>query len=230
MSSSIKFVALAALFDAALAAFGPAFSSGPVANGAYIIDAISTLVVPEGNSPFAGDFSLWCGMGTSAGDLIQSIVNRTPNNSPGTNTPCETVTTSTEWCGFAYTLFESGEQDISTQARINTGDHVQFHYIYNSGTGNYTQYLSQNGNVVSTLSTSDGQAQGWGTATECADDNCGTFPAHQWINTVITLSSADPGYGSTQGQSGGTTNSGFTTSDGGVSWEVSTINIPSFTY
>ena len=146
MSSSIKFLTLTALIDAALAAFGPAFSTGPVGNGAFIIDSTSTLVVPEGNSPFAGDFSLWGGMGTSAGDLIQSIVDRTPNNAPGVeyvyqdfpvigivdadeniSTPCETVTTSTEWCGFAYTLFESGYQDISTQARINAGDQVQFH-------------------------------------------------------------------------------------------------------
>jgi hypothetical protein len=32
--------------------------------------------------------------------------------------------------------------------------------------------------VVSTLSTSDGKAEGWGSAVECASNNCGTVPAH----------------------------------------------------
>lgn len=60
----------------ALAAFGPAFSTGPVADGYFIRESISTLIVPQGNTPFAGDASLWVGMGTSNGDLIQSILNR----------------------------------------------------------------------------------------------------------------------------------------------------------
>lgn len=47
-----------------------------------------------------------------------------------------------------------------------------------TGTGNYTQTVSLNGVVVSTLSTSDGEAQGWGSAVECASNNCGTVPAH----------------------------------------------------
>lgn len=45
-------------------------------------------------------------------------------------------------------------------------------------TGNYTQTVLLNGRTVSTLSTSDGRAQGWGSAVECAEDNCGTVGAH----------------------------------------------------
>lgn len=52
----------------------------------------------------------------------------------------------------------------------------------------------------------------------------------EWINTVITMDSADPHYGNTQGQSTGVTNSGFTTVDGGKTWKVTTINIPTFTF
>jgi hypothetical protein len=49
---------------------------------------------------------------------------------------------------------------------------------YDDTTGNYTQTVLVNGNTVSTLSTSDGHAQGWGSAVECAETNCGTVPAH----------------------------------------------------
>ena len=70
----------AVLAQQTLAAFGPAFSTGPVASGNFIREASSTLIVPQGNSPFAGSLSLWVGMGTSAGDLIQSILDRHPGD------------------------------------------------------------------------------------------------------------------------------------------------------
>lgn len=49
---------------------------------------------------------------------------------------------------------------------------------FNDATGNYTQTVLLNGRIVSTLSTSDGRAQGWGSAVERAEDNCGTVAAH----------------------------------------------------
>jgi hypothetical protein len=49
---------------------------------------------------------------------------------------------------------------------------------YDDSTGNYTQYVSINGNQVHTLSTSDGYALGFGSAVECAETNCGVVPAH----------------------------------------------------
>ncbi len=49
---------------------------------------------------------------------------------------------------------------------------------YDDATANYTQYVSINGNVVHTLSTSDGYALGFGSAVECAATDCGVVPAH----------------------------------------------------
>lgn len=49
---------------------------------------------------------------------------------------------------------------------------------FDDNSGNYTQTVSVNGKTVSTLSTSDGKAQGWGSSVECAEDNCGTVGAH----------------------------------------------------
>lgn len=75
------------------AAFGPAFSTGPVADGSWIREATSTLLLPKAPSGSSGDTSLWVGMGTSNGDLIQSIADNWE---------------SSDWTVFAYTLVSTG--------------------------------------------------------------------------------------------------------------------------
>lgn len=107
--------------------------------------------------------------------------------------------------------------------------------------------MSLNGNTVSTLSTSDGHAQGWGSAVECAENNCGTMPAHSescnndgqgvlkltqftaWINTEIIMDVADPDYINTLGKGEGVTGD-LVTADGGKTWTVDTISIPQYTF
>lgn len=82
------------------AAMGPAFSTGPTSSDSYIAEAISTLILPKVPGNNDGDLSLWVGMGTSAGDLIQSIA--------------ENYQSST-WSAYAYTLKStSGEFIVVT--------------------------------------------------------------------------------------------------------------------
>jgi hypothetical protein len=118
---------------------------------------------------------------------------------------------------------------------------------FDDATGNYTQTVSINGQVVATLSTDDGQAQGWGSAVECAENNCGTVGAHcksrrnrkhrwcnayiftAWKNTTIILDSEDPNYDQTNAKGEGVTGE-MSTSDGGKTWVVTTIEIPEFTF
>lgn len=73
---------------------GPAFSTGPVGVGSWIRESTSTLVLPETPSNDAGDASFWVEMGTSDGDLIQSITNVYQSTS--------------SWPVFAYTLMNTG--------------------------------------------------------------------------------------------------------------------------
>lgn len=58
------------------------------------------------------------------------------------------------------------------------GAKVTMHYTYDDASGNYTQVASINDKAVSELPTKDGHAQGWGSAVECAESNCGTVGAH----------------------------------------------------
>lgn len=75
------------------AAMGPAFSTGPVSDNSWIREATSTLILPQAPSDNSGDASLWVGMGTSNGDLIQSIADNWQSDS---------------WSVYAYTLTSTG--------------------------------------------------------------------------------------------------------------------------
>lgn len=75
------------------AAMGPAFSTGPVGSGSWIREATSTLVLPDAPKGSSGDTSLWVGMGTSNGDLIQSIAENWQSDA---------------WNVYAYTLVKTG--------------------------------------------------------------------------------------------------------------------------
>ncbi|KAJ6112072.1 hypothetical protein N7523_008133 [Penicillium sp. IBT 18751x] len=218
------------------AAMGPAFSTGPVADNSFIREATSTLILPDAPSGSVGDTSLWVGMGTSNGDLIQSIADNWESD---------------DWSVYAYTLLSTSAttqmpvQGPSSSAK--RGNRVTMHYKFDDSTGNYTQTVLVNNKTVSTLSTSDAKAQGWGSAVECAEDNCGTVGAHckfkerndsvgivlillqAWINTKIILDVADPNYINTLSKGEGVTGN-MKTTDNGKTWTVSTINIPQFTF
>ncbi|KAK7731119.1 hypothetical protein SLS53_008838 [Cytospora paraplurivora] len=199
------------------AAFGPAFSTGPTSSDTFIRESWVTLVVPALPIDNNGDLSLWVGMGTSNGDLIQSIVENYDSDT---------------WNAYAYTLVEtSATTQVAVQANganVAEGDQVTLHYEYSDTTGNYTQTVYLNGAVISTLSTSDGKADGWGSAIECADESCGTVPAHKWINASIILDSADKAYIDTL--SLGTDVEASMSSEDGITWTIGTISIPSWNF
>ncbi|KAH6652327.1 hypothetical protein BKA67DRAFT_352741 [Truncatella angustata] len=218
-SSNQILSALAAVgFVSVNAAMGPAFSTGPVADDSFIREASSTLVLPKAPTNNQGDASLWVGMGTSNGDLIQSIADSWESD---------------DWSIYAYTLLStSATTQMPVQgdsATAEAADQITMHYKFDDSTGNYTQTVSINGNAVSTLSTSDGHAQGWGSAVECAESNCGTVGAHKWINTTIIMDVADPDYINTLGKGDGVTGD-LVTVDGGKTWTVDTISIPEYTF
>ncbi|GJC91327.1 hypothetical protein ColKHC_00153 [Colletotrichum higginsianum] len=205
------------------AAMGPAFSTGPVASDSFIREATSTLVLPAAPANNKGSASLWVGMGTSNGDLIQSIADNSNYDNTGTD----------KWSIFAYTLLKTGDNSqmpVQTEGTdASEGDKITMHYKFDDASQNYTQTVSINDKVVSTLSTKDGEAQGWGSAVECAAEDCGTVGAHSWINTKIILDKEDPNYIRTLGKGQGVTGD-MSTSDGGKTWTVSTIEIPEYTF
>jgi hypothetical protein len=69
----------------------------------------------------------------------------------------------------------------------------------------------------------------YGTGTECDDSCSGTVAAQKYMNTVITLESADPTFGSTIATAQGATYTGLASSQGGLVWTIASINIPKMT-
>ncbi|GLA76592.1 hypothetical protein CBS63078_11080 [Aspergillus niger] len=190
------------------AAMGPAFSTGPVSDDFFIREAISTLILRNGPSGGFSDAitSLWVGMGTSNGDLIQSIADNWQQKQLD-HEP----------------IYGDGQADGTK------GDKVTMHYKFDGSTGSYTQTVLINGKTASTLSTSDGKALGWGSAVECAEDNCDTVGDHSWTNATIILDVADPNYINALAKGCGVSGD-MSTSDSGKTWTVTTINIPEYSF
>ncbi|GAB7354929.1 hypothetical protein MBLNU459_g5553t1 [Dothideomycetes sp. NU459] len=211
---------IAAVAQATTYGFGPAFSTGPVSSTSWIRESNTTLVLPAVPSPAVDRLALWPGMGTSNGDLVQALA--VSFSDPASNCGAKAG----QWC-----LTDAlGTQLGGTMVPADEGDHILIHYKYNDSTSKTDQTVSINGDLVSTLSTSSGHAQGWGTAVECQDDACSsTVPAHEYLDTVILLDSADADYSSTLGLTDATT-SGFSSSDGGKTWKVTTISIEEHTF
>ncbi|KAI0484041.1 hypothetical protein GGR56DRAFT_668639 [Xylariaceae sp. FL0804] len=202
--------------------FGPYFSLGPTSSGSWIRQATTTLVLPAAPSPQTDRLALWPGMGTSNDDLIQALAVSFAD--PDANCGASAG----QWCTWASTL--ESTQLGGTEVSASAGDELLMQYVYNDSTGEYDQTVSINGQVVSTLSTSSGEAQGWGTAVECQDDACtSTVAAHEYMNTTIILDSADMSFGDTLALNEATS-SGLTTADGGTTWTVSRISIQSHTF
>lgn len=86
-------LAAAAVVAKANAAMGPAFSTGPTADDTFVRESWATLVLPSAPSDNSGVLSLWVGMGTSNGDLVQSIAENWSSDN---------------WNVYAYTLMSTG--------------------------------------------------------------------------------------------------------------------------
>ncbi|KAL3421587.1 hypothetical protein PVAG01_08033 [Phlyctema vagabunda] len=208
------------------AGFGGAFSSGPTAPGNWIRIANSTLVVPKPPMPQTGLISLWTGMGTDDGDLIQAL---TESYSGTINVDCGILNGT--WCSWASILDNTGQKG-GRQVITKPGDLVTQSYMYNDATDLYDQFVLINGVVVSSYSSSSGHAIGWGTAEECNEAYpaypCGIVPQHDWINTVLVLDQAQPDYNGTfgNGRSTGT----LQTKDGGKTWRGARLRIQAIDY
>ncbi|KAF2996155.1 hypothetical protein E8E14_001493 [Neopestalotiopsis sp. 37M] len=222
---SLSTLALLAILEAATVqattyGFGPYFSMGPTSS--WIREANTTLVLPAVPSPAVDRLALWPGMSTSDGDLIQAIAVATKDPS----TECGGSTG--QWCVFASVL--ESEQEEGNKLGEDSRTALTIQYKYNDSTQKYDQTVSVNGVVVSSISTSSGEAAGFGTAVECQDDACqGSVDTHQYLDTTIILDAADSSFVNTLSLNEATC-SGVSTTDGGKTWVVDTIDIQAHTF
>ncbi|KAG8623970.1 hypothetical protein KVT40_008946 [Elsinoe batatas] len=204
------------LLSPTTASFGNHFSTGPTGPGNFIRTANSTLIVPRAPRPQMSLLSLWTGMGTSNGDLIQALVESYAGDLGNTGG-------GSEWCSYTSTLNGSGQVG-GPQRVTKPGDRVKMSYMLNDETDMYDQYVYLNGELISTFSTASGRALGWGTAEECQPEApCSIVPKHDWVNTVLVLDQPQLDYNNTFGSN--KANGTLTTTDGGKTWKGARITI-----
>ncbi|KAA8576353.1 hypothetical protein MFRU_009g02390 [Monilinia fructicola] len=201
--------------------WGGALSLGPTTS--HILHSTTTLIPGPAPPTQAGELFLWPGMSNGTGDLIQTTLESWPSNDW-----CGAVTG--QWCVRA-SLFGSFGQLDANYSPVSGTDHVLIDYDFDATSGNWTQTVTNalTGAALSSFSYPSGRMTGWGTGTECDGGCTPTIAKQQYINTAITLASADPNFGKTLSVSQGTTYSGLTSEQGGKIWKIAEINIPSMT-
>ncbi|KAK6502744.1 hypothetical protein TWF481_007791 [Arthrobotrys musiformis] len=202
--------------------WGGSVSLGPTKS--TIVKAVTTIIPGPAPPTQNGVLFLWPGMSNGTGDLIQATLESWPSNSW-----CGAA--AGQWCVRASVFGWFGQLDGSS-APVSGSDQVRIEYALQSDQNTWLQTVTNavTGAVLSTYSSASGPyMRGYGTGTECNDNCSGTIAAQSYINTVITLASADTTFGGTIAVAGGATYSGLTSSEGGKVWSISSINIPAMT-
>ncbi|GLI79927.1 hypothetical protein PoHVEF18_008275 [Penicillium ochrochloron] len=200
--------------------WGGSVSLGP--SKSTIINAVTTIIPGAAPSTQNGELFLWPGMSNGTGDLIQTTLESWPDNSW-----CGATTG--QWCVRASVFGYFGQLD-GTASPVSGTDKVRIEYNLESDGQTWKQTVTnaETGALLSTYSRASGPYMtGYGTGTECDSDCTGTIAAQKYLNTTITLASADTTFGSTIATAQSATYTGLKSSQNGKVWVIDTINIPS---
>ncbi|KKK11849.1 hypothetical protein P175DRAFT_0443097 [Aspergillus ochraceoroseus IBT 24754] len=224
----MKFLAVLALPALALAStgapakrdsWGGSVSLGP--SKSTITKAVTTIVPGAAPPTQNGELFLWPGMSNGTGDLVQTTLESWPSNAW-----CGAKTG--EWCVRA-SLFGSFGQLDGEAGIVKGHDHVRIEYLLLEDGETWLQNVTRvrTGAVLSTFTHKSGPYMtGYGTGTECDGGCTGTVNPQKYLNTEITLASADETFGSTIASAGGATYTGLSSSEDGKVWTIKTINVP----
>ncbi|KAL4951136.1 hypothetical protein BDW69DRAFT_196688 [Aspergillus filifer] len=199
--------------------WGGSVSLGPTKS--TITKASTTLIPGAAPASQNGVLFLWPGMSNGTGDLVQSTLESWESNSW-----CGAE--SGEWCVRASVFGSFGQLDGEAGVVKGT-DQVEILYELADDQETWVQTVSnaQTGDVLSTYSSQSGPYMtGYGTGTECNEDCTGTPEEQKYINTEITLASADTTFGDTIASAGSASYEGLKSSEGGKVWTIESITIP----
>ncbi|KAL2832685.1 hypothetical protein BJY01DRAFT_260073 [Aspergillus pseudoustus] len=202
--------------------WGGSVSLGPTKS--TIVNAVTTIIPGAAPLTQAGVLFLWPGMSNGTGDLIQSTL-----ESWESNAWCGAA--SGEWCVRASVFGWFGQLDGDAGV-VKGDDQIKIEYTLQDDQDTWVQTVTNvgTGAVLSTYSSQSGPyMRGYGTGTECNDGCTGTSSEQQYINTEITLASADSTFGDTIATAGSATYEGLASSSDGAVWTIEKIVIPAMT-
>ncbi|KAL1305769.1 hypothetical protein AAFC00_003939 [Neodothiora populina] len=200
--------------------WGGAVSLGPTKSN--IINAVTTLIPGVPPKTQNGELFLWPGMSNGTGDLVQTTLEQWPQG----NSWCGAD--ASQWCVRA-SLFGSFGQLDADAAPVNGDDHVRIEYNLAADQDTWVQNVTNalTGAYYSSFSHKSGPYMtGYGTGTECDDSCTGTISSQRYLNTTITLRSADTTFGDTLTSSGGANHTGIEMLQGGKVWRIAEIYLP----
>ncbi|TLD35843.1 hypothetical protein E2P81_ATG02146 [Venturia nashicola] len=219
--------ALALLSFAALAAVTVGqshYKHGPTfgwrrGKAAYVISAETTLTPGPPPNPQVPRLAVWPGMDTSGGLIQPIIVSTSQREYPACKAGPK------QWCVFASYLSYPSSQKMGKQVAMDGDDKLRMKFQYNATIGGYEQWLYLKDEMVSYIGAKTGKAKGFYTDTECQGAHSGIVSAHEYYNTTIVLSAADPTWGPNPSNHMMACADKISTPDGGKTWVIPTIKV-----
>lgn len=209
------------------------FYAGPTSGGAYITKATYSMAPPAIPCGYATDatqqeeLALWIGAQESPTgkdvlqiSFVQPLLNWAPNQQ---NTGCDT--TADNWCITASTYHPEGQVSAGYKP-VAPGTALDFEIAIDSASTNITQSVKSNGELISSQSDNPGlKLEVFYSGNECMLADCGTLDGYSWKDITVHLNQKDANFGNTLSLTGATSETGFTTSDGGKTWYAEEIKI-----
>ncbi|KAF8910373.1 hypothetical protein CPB85DRAFT_1390526 [Mucidula mucida] len=202
--------------------WGPAYSLGPT--NSAIIEATTTFNPGTPPSNPQNYLFLWPGISNSTSGLIQSGADSTADQSGYCGA------SSDQWCVMAsyFGVVDGATTQLNgDMVPVDANTDIIINYKLGDDQVTWTQTVTVNGEVISTLESYDGPLYngGWGTGTECQSDCTGSTSPQYYTNTTIILMEADADFSSTLGVGSGVEASDMVTNDNGKTWTIASITI-----
>ena len=187
----------------------------------YVTHARTTLYLPATPKPLMRHLSLWPGLGTTDGLLIQTVSMSAANVVKESASP-----TCVPWCiGASYYAPSAAGQIFGARVPAKPGAAVTIDYHYDPKSQRYFQDVKMGGKIVSRMSNHGAVGKQWYIGVESHEGGLqGTSPAHVYGQTTIWLAKPEPGLRFSKKLQ----ETSFTppvTRDGGRSWHIDTIRI-----
>ncbi|KAF9033279.1 hypothetical protein BDZ89DRAFT_557186 [Hymenopellis radicata] len=203
--------------------WGPAYSLGPT--NSAIIEATTTFNPGTPPSNPQNYLFLWPGISNSTSGLIQSGADSTADQSGYCGA------SSDQWCVMAsyFGVVDGATTQLNgDMVPVDANTDITINYKLGDDQVTWTQTVTVNGEVISTLESYDGPLYngGWGTGTECQSDCTGSTSPQYYTDTTIILMEADADFSSTLGIGSGVEASDMVTTDNGKTWTIASITIP----
>ncbi|KAF1985303.1 hypothetical protein K402DRAFT_405435 [Aulographum hederae CBS 113979] len=202
--------------------YGPYVSLGPTSNE---ILRSETTYTPGAMQPNPDELLfLWPGISDAAtpgGDLIQTVA-----ESHISNTFCGAK--KGEWCLAPYVMHGRVYAEADKHVAIRADSKIRIIYKKTADGKTWIQQTidTETGKQLHSYEKGTGDMKGWGTGTESQQANRGTAGTQFYIDTVITLASADPSFGRTIAKTGNAKYEGLTSEQGGKVWKIAKITLP----